>query len=83
MRVLVHPSLHDSGGVVCVEALAAGRPVVCLDLGGPACLVTEEAGIRVRADAPAQSIQDLSAALARLAADPGLRARMGKQASNG
>jgi len=76
--VLVHPSLHDSGGLVCVEAMAAGRPVVCLDLGGPACLVTDETGIRVRADAPAQSIQDLSAALARLAADPDLRARIGK-----
>ena len=33
-HVLVHPSLHDSGGWVCVEAMAAGRPVVCLDLGG-------------------------------------------------
>ena len=34
--VLVHPSLHDSGGGVCLEAMAAGRPVICLDLGGPA-----------------------------------------------
>jgi glycosyltransferase involved in cell wall biosynthesis len=76
--VLLHPSLHDSGGFVCVEALAAGRPVVCLDLGGPAYLVTDETGIKVRADAPEQSIQDLSAALARLAADPDLRARLGK-----
>ena len=33
--VLIHPSLHESGGWVCLEAMAAGRPVVCLDLGGP------------------------------------------------
>ena len=26
--VLVHPSLHDSGGAVCAEAMAAGRPVI-------------------------------------------------------
>jgi glycosyltransferase involved in cell wall biosynthesis len=35
-HVLVHPSLHDSGGWVCLEAMAAGRPLLCLDLGGPA-----------------------------------------------
>jgi len=27
--VLVHPSLHDSGGWASVEAMAAGRPVIC------------------------------------------------------
>jgi len=30
------PSLHDSGGTVVMEAIAHGRPVICLDLGGPA-----------------------------------------------
>ena len=46
--VLVHPSLHDSGGWVCVEAMAAGRPVICLDLGGPATQVTAETGVKCR-----------------------------------
>jgi glycosyltransferase involved in cell wall biosynthesis len=32
---LLFPSMHDSGGTVVVEALAHGRPVICLDLGGP------------------------------------------------
>jgi glycosyltransferase involved in cell wall biosynthesis len=77
-HVLVHPSLHDSGGWVCLEASAAGRPIVCLDLGGPACLVTNETGIKVRATAPEQVIDDLAAAFARLAAEPKLRARLGK-----
>ena len=27
---LAHPSLHDSGGWVCLEAMAAGRPVRAL-----------------------------------------------------
>ena len=42
--VLLHPSLHDSGGFVSVEAMAAGRPVICLDLGGLALQVTDETG---------------------------------------
>jgi glycosyltransferase involved in cell wall biosynthesis len=67
--VLVHPSLHDSGGWVCVEAMAAGRAVICLDLGGPATQVTHETGIKVRADSPNQVVLDLSIAMIQLARD--------------
>ncbi len=76
-RVLVHPSLHDSGGWVCLEAMAAGRPVVCLDVGGPALHVTDETGIRVPALSPSQSVGGLAQALCRLATDSGLCTRMG------
>jgi glycosyltransferase involved in cell wall biosynthesis len=76
--VLVHPSLHDSGGWVCLEAMAAGRPVVCLDLGGPGVQVTPETGIKVAATSPEQAIHDLAAAYARLASSPALRAGMGR-----
>jgi glycosyltransferase involved in cell wall biosynthesis len=75
--VLVHPSLHDSGGWVCLEAMAAGRPVVCLDLGGPALQVTEDTGIKVPATSLEQVVSDLAAAMARLERDPGLRTRLG------
>lgn len=67
--VLVHPSLHDSGGWACVEAMAAGRPVICLDLGGPAIQVTEETGIKIPANSPQQVVRDLAAAMNRLAED--------------
>jgi glycosyltransferase involved in cell wall biosynthesis len=67
--VLVHPSLHDSGGWVCVEAMAAGRPVICLDLGGPAVQVTEETGIKVRAGSPQQVVRDMAVAMNQLADD--------------
>lgn len=70
VHVLLHPSLHDSGGWVCLEALAAGRPVVCLDLGGPGLMVTPETGIKVAALSPEQAVPDLAAALEALAADP-------------
>jgi glycosyltransferase involved in cell wall biosynthesis len=56
--VLVHPSLHDSGGWVCLEAMAAGRPVICLDLGGPASQVTEETGRKIPAISPEQAGSD-------------------------
>jgi glycosyltransferase involved in cell wall biosynthesis len=75
--VLVHPSLHDSGGWVCVEAMAARRPVVCLNLGGPALQVTEDTGIKVPATLPEQVVSHLAAAMTELAKHPDLRVRLG------
>lgn len=75
--LLVHPALHEAFGNVCLEAMAAGRPVVCLDLGGPALQVTEDTGIKVRAASPEQVVSDLAAAMTRLARDPGLCIRLG------
>ena len=77
-HVLVHPSLHESGGGVCLEAMAAARPVVCLALGGPKELVPPEAGILIAAKTPEQTITALADALLLLAADPALRGRMGE-----
>ena len=77
-HVLVHPSLHDSGGLTCLEAMAAGRPVICLDLGGPATQVTKETGIKVPASHPEHAVQGLAEAMIRLANDPELRVRLGE-----
>lgn len=78
--VLVHPSLHDSGGWVCLEAMAAGRPVICLDLGGPALLVTEETGFKIPPITPEQTVSDLAEAMLRLACASELRKRMSEAA---
>jgi len=78
--VLVHPSLHDSGGWVCAEAMAAGRPVICLALGGPAVQVTARTGFAVPADTPGTAVQRIAAALIRLATDPSLRLQMAEAA---
>ncbi len=77
---LVHPSLHDSGGMVCLEAMAAGCPVICLDLGGPAVSVTHETGFKIPADSPEQTVQEIAKAMTNLAQDPDLQMRMGRAA---
>lgn len=77
-QVLVHPSLHDSGGWVCLEAMAAGRPIICLDLGGPGVQVTPATGIRVAAHNPEQAAADLAEAMKKLATDHQLRVQMGQ-----
>lgn len=77
-HALLHPSLHESGGFVCSEMMAVGRPVICLDLGGPAVQVTDETGIKVPASHPEEAIKGLAEAITRLANDPELRTRMGE-----
>ncbi|WP_414544540.1 glycosyltransferase family 4 protein [Nostoc sp. CCY0012] len=79
-HALVHPSLHESGGFVCMEAMAAGRPVICLDLGGPALQITQETGFKIPAHTPEQTVHDLAAVMTRLAQDPKLYMFMGKAA---
>jgi glycosyltransferase involved in cell wall biosynthesis len=77
---LVHPSLHDSGGSACLEAMAAGKPVICLAIGGPATQVTNETGFAIPAIHPRQSIRRLADALTRVATDEALRATLGNDA---
>jgi glycosyltransferase involved in cell wall biosynthesis len=78
--VLVHPTLHDSGGMVCAEAMAAARPVLCLDLGGPGLQVTSDTGIKVAAHNPRQTVHDLARAMDLLAGSMELRRRLGRAA---
>ena len=74
LAVLFVP-LREDLGLVTLEAFASGRPVItCLDSGEPARLVRDnETGLVARPD-PAS----VAAAINRLAADPGLAARLGE-----
>ena len=78
--VLVHPSLHDSGGWVVVEAMAAARPVICLNLGGPAVVVDAESGMVVEAENRDQAVTGLAKAMSTLADDGTRIASMGRAA---
>jgi glycosyltransferase involved in cell wall biosynthesis len=79
--VLALPAIVDSRGdteglgVVLLEAMSYGVPVVASDLGGITDIVTNEAtGLLV----PPADAAALSAALQRLAADRALAARLGE-----
>ena len=78
--MLVHPALHEAFGNVCLEAMAAGKPVICLDLGGPAMQVTERTAFSVPADSVAGAVRGMADALAQLADCPKLRAEIGMAA---
>jgi glycosyltransferase involved in cell wall biosynthesis len=75
---LVHPSLHDSGGSACLEAMAAGKAVVCLDAGGPATMVTGDTGFVIPPLSPGRAIAGLADALRVLANNDALRTRLGE-----
>jgi len=76
---LLFPSFQDSGGPFAVlEAMQAGLPVICLNMGGTALTVTDETGIRVNVRSPREVIRDMASALLRLADDPELRDSMGE-----
>jgi glycosyltransferase involved in cell wall biosynthesis len=77
---LIHPSLHESGGLVCLEAMAAGCPVMCLDLGGPAIHVTEGCGFKIPAISPFQAIRDLASAMEMFVRDSELQVSMSQAA---
>jgi glycosyltransferase involved in cell wall biosynthesis len=78
--VLVHPALHEAFGNVCLEALAAGRPVICLDTGGPALQVTETCGFKAPVHSLEACLEFMADAMRRLARSPQLRAEMGQAA---
>lgn len=74
----IFPSLHDSGGMVVLEALSAGLPVICLNLGGPGAIVDSSCGFRVEATETTESevISGLASAMIQLARDARLRQRL-------
>ncbi|MEM1169043.1 MAG: glycosyltransferase family 4 protein [Cyanobacteria bacterium P01_H01_bin.35] len=77
-HVLVHPSMHESGGLVCLEAMAARRPVICLDLGGPGKMVTQETGFKIVPTNVDETVSNLANAMTVLARNSDLRMSMGK-----
>jgi glycosyltransferase involved in cell wall biosynthesis len=78
--VFLFPSLRDGGVAVVVEAMAASKPVICLDVGGPGFHVTDKWGVKVTPHSPEQAEGEMAAALERLYLDKELRYRMGRAA---
>ena len=74
--VFLFPS-GEGGGMVVLEAMAHGLPVVCLDCGGPGEMVTDDCGVRIVVGSVEDTVAKLASALATLASDEILRRRMG------
>jgi len=80
-NVFLFPSFEGAGMVV-IEAMAKGLPVVCLDFGGPGEYVTKDCGIKVALGEPVEVIKGLSDALSKLASDKALYERLSVGAIN-
>jgi FkbM family methyltransferase len=78
--VFLFPSLRDGGGAVVVEAMAAGKPVICLDIAGPGFHIENEWGIKIKPHSPEQAVQEMAEALEKLYLNKGLRFQLGRKA---
>ena len=77
-EMVVMPSDYESFGMVALEAMACGTPVIASDVGGLSYLVRHaRTGYRV----PARDPQELAAKITRLLTDEGLRRRIGQRAA--
>ncbi len=79
-HVLVHPALHEAFGNVVLEAMAAGRPAITLDIGGPALQCVEGSGFRASSVSPEIAVRELSQAMRAFAQDESLVLKMGRVA---
>jgi glycosyltransferase involved in cell wall biosynthesis len=78
--VVLFPSLRDGGGTVVIEAMSVGKPVVCLDTGGPGMHIDDGCGIKITPSTPGNTVNELAGALERLYSDEGLRHKLGNEA---
>jgi len=78
--VFVFPSVRELGAGVVVEAMACGCVPVVVSYGGPAALVTDDAGVRLPLGSKTELAQSFRTALERLAADRPRIRRMSRAA---
>jgi glycosyltransferase involved in cell wall biosynthesis len=75
---LVLPSLFECGGAVVLEAMAMGLPVIATNWGGPADYLDESCGLLVNPASRDSFINDLAAAMIKMAQHPELCQAMGR-----
>lgn len=78
MDIVVHASDHEPFGIVIIEAMALGKPVVASTSGGPSEIVTDRVDGLLT---PYGDAHRLSDALTSLLSDQQLASRLGRQAA--
>jgi glycosyltransferase involved in cell wall biosynthesis len=72
----VLPSLNENMPLALLEAMAAGLPCICSDVGGVSEILDDDCGLLV----PAGDVGSLRTAMEKLMAEPDLAARLGAAA---
>ncbi len=76
--VMVLPSLLECGGAVVLESMAMAIPVIATNWGGPTDYLDDTCGILIEPRSQALFIDDLAAAMIRMASSSELRRSMGE-----
>lgn len=78
-RAFVFPSLAEANGIVVQEAMMMGLPTICVNWGGPGLLITPETGVLIEPTSEEHVVNELAAAMDRLAEDGDLADRMSQR----
>ena len=75
---LVLPSFSESFGLVLIEALACGKPVIGSDVGGISEIINEDVGLLVNPN----DVSSISNSIDKLVDDEDLRVSLSRNARN-
>ena len=78
--IFLNCTLHDSGCLALLEAMSAGLPIVCIDVGGPKVLTEDSYAEKVSPKPYNDLVEDLAAALEKLIVNEELRHEKGMRA---
>lgn len=78
-HVFCLPSVRESGGAVLLEAMAAARPIITIDYGGPGEIVDREIGEKIPATGKKEVIEGLIEALTDAVKNPDQWAEKGRK----
>ncbi len=68
--IFTFTSLRDTTGTVLVESLAAGTPVLCMDIQGAHDVIDESCGVRIPVESPKVAIRRIADVIGTLVNEP-------------